>query len=196
MTAVTTDRVVIVGAGLGALYAALSLAPHPVLMISPENLGEGASSAWAQGGVAAAMDDRDTPEDHARDTVIAGAGTVDACVAQAVCEEARDHTRSSVVPPDAPANITLTEQLDPAPQNVKLLVYLLGRYLRHSQGKTAENGRELAEFGFGLRRAPVDYLLARRSQAFHVLFLRTETQDRQNHQAQESDDRQATCYTE
>lgn len=91
MTAVTTDRVVIVGAGLGALYAALSLAPHPVLMISPENLGEGASSAWAQGGVAAAMDDRDTPEDHARDTVIAGAGTVDAGVAQAVCKEARDH---------------------------------------------------------------------------------------------------------
>ena len=42
--------------GLGALYAALKLAPRPVLMISPEALGRGASSAWAQGGVAAAMD--------------------------------------------------------------------------------------------------------------------------------------------
>ncbi len=91
MTSVTTERVVIVGAGLGALYAALTLAPYPVLMISPEVLGEGASSAWAQGGVAAAMDARDTPEDHARDTVLAGAGTVDAHVATAVCDEAREH---------------------------------------------------------------------------------------------------------
>ncbi|MEP0153264.1 MAG: FAD-binding protein, partial [Pseudophaeobacter sp.] len=45
-----TDRIVIVGAGLAALYAALELAPRPVLMISPEPLGLGASSAWAQGG--------------------------------------------------------------------------------------------------------------------------------------------------
>lgn len=34
---------------------------------------------------------RDTPEDHARDTVLAGAGTVDAHVASAVCDEAREH---------------------------------------------------------------------------------------------------------
>ncbi|SMX51074.1 L-aspartate oxidase [Actibacterium lipolyticum] len=87
----TTDRVVIVGAGLGALYAALSLAPRPVVMISPELLGEGASSAWAQGGVAAAMDERDSHEAHARDTVIAGAGTVNPVVAEAVTSEARAH---------------------------------------------------------------------------------------------------------
>ena len=37
---VATDRVIIVGAGLGALYAALKLAPRPVLMISPEALGQ------------------------------------------------------------------------------------------------------------------------------------------------------------
>ena len=86
-----TDRIVIVGAGMGALYAALELAPRPVLMISPETLGEGASSAWAQGGVAAAMDKNDSPEAHARDTVLAGAGTVDAMVAQLVTQGAADH---------------------------------------------------------------------------------------------------------
>ena len=75
--AIVTDRVVIVGAGLAALYAALKLAPRPVLMISPEKLGEGASSAWAQGGVAAAMDPADSAGAHARDTLLAGAGTVD-----------------------------------------------------------------------------------------------------------------------
>ncbi|MCC5993563.1 MAG: L-aspartate oxidase [Rhodobacteraceae bacterium] len=86
-----TDRVIIVGAGLGGLYAALMLAPHPVLVISPEVLGEGASSAWAQGGVAAAMAAHDSPEAHASDTTRAGAGTVDTDVAQMVTQAARAH---------------------------------------------------------------------------------------------------------
>ena len=91
MKEITTARVVIVGAGLGALYAALKLAPRPVLVISPEKPGEGASSAWAQGGVAAAMDRADSAECHAADTVRAGAGIVDPAVAQAVTDEARTH---------------------------------------------------------------------------------------------------------
>ncbi len=91
MQQITTDRIVIVGAGLGALYAALKLAPLPVVMISPEPLGEGASSAWAQGGVAAAMDADDSPESHAVDTERAGAGTVDRDVASMVTAEARQH---------------------------------------------------------------------------------------------------------
>ncbi|MFN3276348.1 MAG: L-aspartate oxidase [Paracoccus sp. (in: a-proteobacteria)] len=88
---IPNDRVVIIGAGLGALYAALMLAPRPVLMISPDPLGQGASSAWAQGGVAAAMDPADSAASHAADTVRAGAGTVDAGVADLVTAEARAH---------------------------------------------------------------------------------------------------------
>ncbi|UWQ91739.1 L-aspartate oxidase [Rhodobacteraceae bacterium M382] len=91
MREITTGRVVIVGAGLGALYAALMLAPHPVVLISPDPLGEGASSAWAQGGVAAAMDQADSPEAHAADTQRAGAGTVDLDVAHMVTQAAREH---------------------------------------------------------------------------------------------------------
>lgn len=87
----TTDRIVIVGAGLAALYAALELAPRPVLMISPEPLGLGASSAWAQGGVAAAMAKTDSAAAHAQDTEAAGAGTVDPEVAAMVTRMARDH---------------------------------------------------------------------------------------------------------
>jgi L-aspartate oxidase len=86
-----TSRIVIVGAGLGGLYAALVLAPRPVLVISPETLGEGASSAWAQGGIAAAMSAPDTPEAHAEDTMRAGAGIVDPEVARMVTQAARDH---------------------------------------------------------------------------------------------------------
>lgn len=88
---VDTDRVIIVGAGLGGLYAALSLAPLPVLMISPGLLGQGASSAWAQGGIAAAMSSADSPAAHAADTVRAGAGTVDPVVAASVTAEAQGH---------------------------------------------------------------------------------------------------------
>ena len=49
-------NVLIIGAGLAGLYAALNLAPRPVTIISPKPLGFDASSAWAQGGVAAAID--------------------------------------------------------------------------------------------------------------------------------------------
>ena len=84
MTTLDTGRVIVVGAGLAGLYAALKLAPLPVLLISPEPLGSGASSAWAQGGVAAAMGAEDTPMRHAADTIRAGAGIVDAAVASYV----------------------------------------------------------------------------------------------------------------
>lgn len=91
MQEVTTGRIVIVGAGMGALYAALKLAPRPVLMISPETVGDGASSVWAQGGVAAAMAEDDSAQSHAHDTVNAGAGTVDTHIADLVTGAARDH---------------------------------------------------------------------------------------------------------
>ncbi len=91
MQHVTTKRVVIIGAGLAAVYAALKLAPRPVVMISPEPLGSGASSAWAQGGVAAAMAASDSPEAHAEDTMRAGAGSVMREVADFVTRAAPDH---------------------------------------------------------------------------------------------------------
>jgi L-aspartate oxidase len=84
----TTGGTLIVGAGLAGLFTALKMAPHPVTVLSPVPLGEGASSAWAQGGVAAALRDDDSPAAHADDTVAAGAGTVDPAVALSVAGEA------------------------------------------------------------------------------------------------------------
>lgn len=81
------DSVVIVGAGLAGLFTALTLAPLPVTVITPEPPGEGASSAWAQGGVAAAVGEGDSPEQHAADTIAAGAGLVDEAVAHLVARE-------------------------------------------------------------------------------------------------------------
>jgi L-aspartate oxidase len=84
-------NILIIGAGLAGLYAALTLAPRPVTVLSPKPLGYGASSAWAQGGVAAAMDKNDTPEAHALDTVNAGDGIVDADIAAFVTQAAKEH---------------------------------------------------------------------------------------------------------
>ena len=83
----------IIGAGLAGLYCALKLAPHPVTIVSPVPLGEGASSAWAQGGIAAAVGEGDTPAAHAGDTIKAGAGIVDEQVARSVADEAGDRVR-------------------------------------------------------------------------------------------------------
>jgi L-aspartate oxidase len=82
------DEVIVIGGGLAGLFCALKLAPHPVTLLTSAPLGEGASSAWAQGGIAAAVAEGDTPDAHARDTVAAGAGLVDADLARAMAREA------------------------------------------------------------------------------------------------------------
>ncbi len=80
--------VVIVGGGLAGLFCALKLAPRPVTVISAAPLGQGASSAWAQGGIAAAVAEGDSPEAHAADTIAVGAGLVDEGVALRLAREA------------------------------------------------------------------------------------------------------------
>ena len=74
---VDAGDVLIVGAGLAGLFTALKLAPRPVTVLAGAPIGDGASSTWAQGGIAAAIEPGDTPESHAADTITAGAGTVD-----------------------------------------------------------------------------------------------------------------------
>ncbi|MCC7253415.1 L-aspartate oxidase [Hyphomicrobium sp.] len=80
--------IVIIGAGLAGLFTALRLAPLPVTVVAAAPLGEGSSSVWAQGGIAAAVGEGDAPEQHAADTIAAGGGIVDAHVAEVVASEA------------------------------------------------------------------------------------------------------------
>lgn len=64
--------IVIVGAGVAGLTAALALAPRPVVLVCAAAPGEGGATPLAAGGLAAALGPGDTPAEHAEDTQRAG----------------------------------------------------------------------------------------------------------------------------
>ncbi|MFN8125229.1 MAG: L-aspartate oxidase [Candidatus Nanopelagicales bacterium] len=70
--------VVIVGSGIAGLSLALYARTlgYRVMVVTKARVEHG-STQWAQGGIAAALDEDDSPDDHLRDTLIAGAGLCD-----------------------------------------------------------------------------------------------------------------------
>ena len=78
----------ILGAGLAGLFTALKLSPYPATIIAGAQPGHSGSSAWAQGGIAAAVGEGDTWHAHARDTIAAGAGACDPAIAEMAAREA------------------------------------------------------------------------------------------------------------
>ena len=66
--------VIIIGSGAAGLTAALNLAGHlKVVVLAKADISSG-STAWAQGGIAAVLEEGDTFESHIEDTIVAGAG--------------------------------------------------------------------------------------------------------------------------
>jgi len=86
------DGPLIVGGGLAGLSAALEAARAGAkgLVVTPDTLLNACASAWAQGGIAAALGGGDSAADHAADTAAAGAGLVEADAARALTEAGRE----------------------------------------------------------------------------------------------------------
>ena len=87
---IETDGALILGAGIAGLFTALKLAPLPCLVLAGTRPGVSGSSAWAQGGIAAAVGESDDWQSHAADTLAAGAGLCDPEIAAMVAREAPD----------------------------------------------------------------------------------------------------------
>lgn len=83
--------VVIVGAGVAGLAAALALPKRMhIVVLCKTGLGSGAATAWAQGGIAAALGPDDAPALHVADTLRAAAGIADARAVDILAGDAPD----------------------------------------------------------------------------------------------------------
>jgi len=80
-------HILVIGSGMAGLVAALRAARrHDVTIVTKDVLTAG-STAWAQGGIAAAVFPDDSAALHARDTLIAGAGLSDPAAVEILCTE-------------------------------------------------------------------------------------------------------------
>ncbi len=112
----TSADVIVVGSGIAGLTCALRLRERVdrVLLVTKTVLDEG-STAWAQGGIAAALHPEDSPEEHLEDTLVAGVGLCDRDAVEALVTEGPNRVRQLVAlgaefDRDAEGEIKLTRE--------------------------------------------------------------------------------------
>lgn len=89
--------VIVVGSGIAGMTTALQLRTFDlsVLIVTKAKVDEG-STKWAQGGIAAALGDGDSPEAHLTDTLMAGAGLCDAEAVRVLVTEGPEAVRKLI----------------------------------------------------------------------------------------------------
>src|SRR6476661_941358 len=93
----TSADVIVVGSGIAGLTTALRLRQRVdrVRLVTKTVLSEG-STQWAQGGIAAALDPADSPQEHLHDTLVAGVGICDVGAVRALVTEGPQRVRELV----------------------------------------------------------------------------------------------------
>ncbi|MHA7986103.1 L-aspartate oxidase [Rathayibacter sp. CAU 1779] len=86
-------RVLLVGSGIAGLTAALRLSAIAEVTLLTKGGLEESNTLYAQGGIAAALFDDDSPELHVADTLAAGAGLGDAEAVRILCTEGPERVR-------------------------------------------------------------------------------------------------------
>ena len=92
-----TADVIVVGSGIAGLTTALQCRTYglSVLLVTKARVDEG-STKWAQGGIAAALGEGDSPEEHLTDTLEAGAGLCDVSAARVLVTEGPEAVRKLI----------------------------------------------------------------------------------------------------
>ncbi len=89
--------VIVVGSGIAGLTAALRARRlgRTVLLVTKATVDAG-STRWAQGGIAAALSEEDSPEEHLHDTLVAGVGLCDDDAVRVLVTEGPDAVRELI----------------------------------------------------------------------------------------------------
>ncbi|EGD45389.1 L-aspartate oxidase [Nocardioides sp. WG-D5] len=108
--------VIVVGSGIAGLTAALRLKDQVerVAVVTKDVLQAG-STQWAQGGIAAALGEGDTPAQHEVDTLVAGAGACDLEAVRVLVGEGAEAVRELIewgadFDKDPEGNLSLTRE--------------------------------------------------------------------------------------
>jgi L-aspartate oxidase len=93
----TSADVIVIGSGVAGLTTALRVRAQGrrVLLVTKATVDEG-STRWAQGGIAAALADDDSPEEHLRDTLEAGGGLCNEGAVRILVTEGPDAVRELI----------------------------------------------------------------------------------------------------
>jgi L-aspartate oxidase len=91
-----TSDFLVVGSGIAGLTFALDVAEHGTVILVTKREKDESNTKYAQGGIAAVMDPNDKPEEHARDTMDAGAGLCHEIVVDICAREGPERVRELV----------------------------------------------------------------------------------------------------
>jgi L-aspartate oxidase len=86
----------IIGSGIAGLRAAATLAAHGSVLILTKSDPTESNTGYAQGGIAAAVGDEDSPEEHFADTMAAGDGLCDEDAVRVLVDDGVTYVRELV----------------------------------------------------------------------------------------------------